>query len=110
MAKSTDQTKAAGKPTKPEGELTWRDIEIGAIATEPGSAGQYQTGDWRSRRPNVSHKDCIKCGLCRVYCPEGCIKEDTEGFLDPDMYYCKGCGICARECPKKAITMTEEKE
>ncbi|PIV68985.1 MAG: ferredoxin, partial [Euryarchaeota archaeon CG01_land_8_20_14_3_00_38_12] len=23
--------------------------------------------------------------------------------------YCKGCGICANECPKNAINMEEEK-
>jgi pyruvate ferredoxin oxidoreductase delta subunit len=24
--------------------------------------------------------------------------------------YCKGCGICAEECPTKAITMVDEAE
>jgi pyruvate ferredoxin oxidoreductase delta subunit len=24
------------------------------------------------------------------------------------MDYCKGCGICAEECPAKAITMVDE--
>ncbi|MBS4014918.1 MAG: 4Fe-4S binding protein, partial [Candidatus Latescibacteria bacterium] len=24
--------------------------------------------------------------------------------------YCKGCGVCARECPSRCITMIEEKE
>ncbi|MEM2686731.1 MAG: 4Fe-4S binding protein, partial [Thermoproteota archaeon] len=25
-----------------------------------------------------------------------------------DYNYCKGCGICAEECPRKAITMVPE--
>ena len=108
MANSTDKTER--KKVMPEDKLTWKDIEVGAIATEPGSACQYETGDWRSRRPNYSNRDCIKCGICQIYCPEGCVKQDQEGFFEPDMYYCKGCGICAKECPKKTITMTEEKE
>lgn len=110
MAKSRDKIEPKSKKIIAEDKLTWKDIEIGAIATEPGSASQYQTGDWRSRRPNFDYKDCIKCGICQIYCPEGCIQKDQQGFYAPDMYYCKGCGICARECPKKVITMTEEKE
>ncbi len=97
MAKATDK-------------LTWKEIEVGGIATEPGSACQLQTGDWRSRKPTYDHIKCIKCGLCQVYCPEGCIKQDEEGYFVADLYYCKGCGICAKECPKQVITMVEEKE
>lgn len=102
--------KTEGKVTKSEDKLTSRDIDIGAIVSEPGSAGQYRTGDWRSRRPNFDSEKCNKCGLCYVYCPEGCIKQTTTGTFEPDMFYCKGCGICAAECPKKAISMSEEKE
>jgi pyruvate ferredoxin oxidoreductase delta subunit len=25
-----------------------------------------------------------------------------------DLFYCKGCGICAHECPTFVITMKEE--
>jgi pyruvate ferredoxin oxidoreductase delta subunit len=96
--------------TKSEDKLTWKDIEIGAICTEPGSASKYKTGDWRSRRPISDYSKCIKCGLCQTYCPEGCIKQNEEGYFVADLYHCKGCGICAKECPKKVITMIEEKE
>ena len=90
--------------------LTWKDLEIGFIVTEPGSASNYKTGDWRSQKPVFDFEKCIKCGLCYIYCPEGCIRQNTEGYFEADMYYCKGCGICAKECPKEVITMVEEGE
>ena len=96
--------------TKPEGELTWKDIEIGSIVTEPGSASKYKTGDWRSQRPVFDLEQCIKCGICYIFCPEGCISQNAEGNFEADLYYCKGCGICAIECPKDVITMVEEEE
>jgi len=96
--------------TKPEGELTWRDLEIGSIVTEAGNASQYQTGDWRSERPIFDNDKCIKCGLCYIFCPEGCIGQNAEGYFEADLFYCKGCGICARECWPKAISMVQEEE
>ena len=96
--------------TKSEGELTWKDLEIGLIATEPESARQYQTGTWRSQRPTYDFNKCIKCGICSIFCPEGCISQNAEGYFEADLYYCKGCGICAVECPTKVITMVEEEE
>ena len=95
---------------KPEGEITWEDLEIGSIVTEPGSAAQYKTGDWRSQRPTYDFTKCIKCAMCQIFCPEGCVEQNTEGYFEADMYYCKGCGICARECPTGVITMVEEEE
>ncbi len=96
--------------TKPEGELTWKDLEIGCIVTDPASARQYRSGDWRSQRPTYDFKRCIKCGICYIFCPEGCIGQNDLGYFEADLYYCKGCGICAKECPTKVITMVEEEE
>jgi pyruvate ferredoxin oxidoreductase delta subunit len=96
--------------TKPEGELTWKDLEIGSIVAEPGNASQYQTGDWRSEIPIFDTNKCIKCGICYLFCPEGCVGQNAEGYFDADLFYCKGCGICARECWPKAITMVTEEE
>ena len=96
--------------TKPEGELTWKDINIGAIVTEPGNASQYRTGDWRSERPLFDSGRCIKCGICYIFCPEGCIEQNAEGYFEANLFYCKGCGICARECWPGAINMVPEEE
>ena len=95
---------------KSESELTWKDLEIGCIVTEPGNARQYQTGAWRSQRPTYDFKKCIKCGICQLFCPEGCIRQNNEGYYEANLFYCKGCGICAKECWPKVITMVEEEE
>ncbi|MDD2936155.1 MAG: 4Fe-4S binding protein, partial [Candidatus Methanomethylophilaceae archaeon] len=57
--------------------------------------------------PVVDKEKCINCLNCWMFCPDNSviIKEGRlEGFK---MSHCKGCGICAQICPKKAITMTE---
>ena len=95
---------------KREDELTWRDLGVANIITEPGNASKYKTGDWRSQRTTYNFARCIKCGLCMIYCPEGCISQNKDGYFEADPFYCKGCGICARECPTMVITMEEEEE
>jgi len=96
--------------TKAENEITWKDLEIGSIVTEPGSAKQYKTGEWKSQKPVLDRSKCNKCGLCYIFCPEGCIAEYPDGYFVTDLSYCKGCGICDVECPRKAITMVPEEE
>jgi pyruvate ferredoxin oxidoreductase delta subunit len=41
---------------------------------------------------------------CWLVCPDNAINEKIE----TDYNYCKGCGLCARECPVKCIDMVEE--
>ncbi len=74
-----------------------------------------KTGDWRSSRPEIDCSKCIpsktgrqSCFLCWMYCPEGIVKKSIPVEIDYD--YCKGCGICAEECPAKAIRMVDEHE
>jgi 2-oxoacid:acceptor oxidoreductase gamma subunit (pyruvate/2-ketoisovalerate family)/2-oxoacid:acceptor oxidoreductase delta subunit (pyruvate/2-ketoisovalerate family) len=70
----------------------------------PGSFKENKTGSWRVFSPKYDKEKCTMCNFCWFYCPEGCIyrKEDRMDF---DMDYCKGCGICANECPADAIKM-----
>lgn len=87
---------------------SWRELLPGCVVTEAGSAKQYRTGDWKSQRPVWDHQRCIKCGICYLFCPEGCIGQNEDGYFEANLYYCKGCGICARECWTEAIRMIEE--
>lgn len=48
---------------------------------------------------------CTHCDTCLVYCPEGIVRRTTDGY-ELDHTYCKGCGICVSECPRKGMEMT----
>jgi pyruvate ferredoxin oxidoreductase delta subunit len=93
---------------KEASEFSWKEIPLGAICLDPGSSREYKTGTWRSTRPVVDTEKCIKCGLCWLYCPEGCIEKDKYGYFHADLDFCKGCGICAKECWTQCIKMVEE--
>jgi pyruvate ferredoxin oxidoreductase delta subunit len=41
-----------------------------------------------------------------MYCPDQAINKEFE----IDLGFCKGCGICANECPKRAIAMVREEK
>jgi 2-oxoacid:acceptor oxidoreductase delta subunit (pyruvate/2-ketoisovalerate family) len=50
--------------------------------------------------------NCFHCDNCYGYCPDNAIKKAADGSLEINYDYCKGCGICATECPCGAIKMT----
>jgi len=91
---------------------TTREIPIGTVIDKPGNSLEYETGGWRNYRPVRDDNKCSNCLICWIYCPEGCIRVKDGKVVDIDLKYCKGCGICAEECPvkEKAITMVEEKK
>ncbi len=95
---------------KSEEELGWRDLEVGCVVVNPGNASQYKTGDWRSMRPVVNKANCIRCGICYIFCPDMAIRKTEEGYFEADLYYCKGCGICEQECFTRCISMVPEEE
>jgi pyruvate ferredoxin oxidoreductase delta subunit len=58
----------------------------------------------------TDREKCIKCGMCWIFCPDMSYSLRADGYYDWNKDYCKGCGICARECPKDAIQMIAEEE
>ncbi len=62
---------------------------------------------WRVFRPVIAAAKCRKCMQCWLICPDGAIDCTGESYAI-DYNFCKGCGLCASECPAKAITMVKE--
>ena len=53
---------------------------------------------------------CFNCGNCFMYCPDNAVKISPKtGLYEFDLDFCKGCGLCAKECPCRYIQMTLEK-
>ncbi len=73
----------------------------------PATPTRVKTGDWRYQRPVVKTAKCCHCGSCYLFCPTGCVVDQGSHFA-ADLDYCKGCGICARQCPGSAIMMVRE--
>lgn len=52
---------------------------------------------------------CNECELCQIYCGDAAIvRSGNGGRFEIRVDYCKGCGVCAAECPRGAILMTRE--
>jgi pyruvate ferredoxin oxidoreductase delta subunit len=90
----------------------WRELPPGVVITDPGSSRNFKTGSWRSFKPVWIRENCVHCMLCWVYCPDTSVVTADNGRGEFDYDFCKGCGICALECPgkqgNKAIVMEEE--
>lgn len=80
---------------------TWREMPLGGIIFQGGSSVGYRTGGWRTYKPMHVPERCIHCLRCWILCPDSAILVEDEKMIGFDYDHCKGCGLCARECPPK---------
>jgi len=90
----------------------WKDLAIGGVIPEGGTSHQKSVAGWRTYRPIWNATKCIHCLRCWILCPDSAIQAKGGKVVGIDYVHCKGCGICARECPEKvrAIEMKLESE
>ncbi|MDR1993578.1 MAG: 4Fe-4S binding protein [Nitrososphaerota archaeon] len=90
-------------------EKTWKDVSIAGVPSK--SSIGFLTGDWKTYMPIHDSEKCIRCLVCAMLCPEGAIHFRPEhNRVEFNLNFCKGCGICANECPAKAIVMKMPEE
>ncbi|MDP2183645.1 MAG: 4Fe-4S binding protein [Actinomycetota bacterium] len=91
---------------------TWKtdDFPLGAVIPEAGNSRYYRTGGWRSERPVRNVETCTNCLICWICCPDSAVLVEDELLTEEsfNLNHCKGCGVCANECPVDAITMVPE--
>jgi 2-oxoacid:acceptor oxidoreductase delta subunit (pyruvate/2-ketoisovalerate family) len=63
----------------------------------------------------LSCGNCFSCDNCFGVCPDNAVLKLDEAARETagrgyaiDYDFCKGCGICAAECPSGAIEMVPE--
>jgi len=90
----------------------WKELPIGGAIMEPGSSVENNTGSWRTYVPVRDYEKCIHCLRCWIYCPDSAVIVKDGKVVGTDLEHCKGCGICAKECPPKiaCIEMKLESE
>jgi Pyruvate/2-oxoacid:ferredoxin oxidoreductase delta subunit len=102
-------------------ELTPQEVNSESIKIErfraSGPAEETETRQdekWDREWAMQEAERCLSCGTCNLclqcvsYCPDASIRPDGEkATVAVDLYHCKGCGICAYECPRGVITMED---
>ena len=58
----------------------------------------------------VEPEKCAACLTCVRTCPYDVPQINEEGVAEIEVAMCHGCGVCAAECPAKAIHLRHYKD
>ncbi len=94
----------APKTVQPELDLVRRQTSFDEIMGDLDPANAL----FEARRC-LSCGNCFECDNCYGVCPDNAVKKLGPGKRFEFKYdFCKGCGLCATECPCGAIEMISE--
>jgi len=76
------------------------------VSLEVGGYGILKdVSSWRVFEPVIDEEKCVGCKTCWIYCGEAALEWKANDKPTMINNACKGCGVCATECPVKAIEM-----
>lgn len=85
------------------------ELPIGGMILEDGNSENFNTGEWRNKKPIHDKDKCKNCMMCVLPCPDDAIlHNENNEMLGFDYSKCKGCGVCSKVCPFGAIKMVQE--
>ena len=94
----------APKAVQPELDVVRRQTSFDEV-----HRGLDETNALFEARRCLSCGNCFECDNCYGVCPDNAVTKLGPGLRFEFNYdYCKGCGICAAECPCGAIEMVPE--
>ncbi len=95
----------APRTRRPELELARRQNTFEEVV-----GGLTESNALFEARRCLSCGNCFECDNCYGVCPDNAvIKLGSSPHYQFDYDFCKGCGICAQECPCGAIDMVPER-
>ncbi|EQD43952.1 glutamate synthase (NADPH) small subunit, partial [mine drainage metagenome] len=94
----------ASKTIRPKLEMVRRQSTFEEVVQ-----GLDETNALFEARRCLSCGNCFECDNCYGVCPDNSVIKLGSGLRYAfDYDYCKGCGICVKECPCGAIKMVPE--
>jgi len=92
-------------------DLPLDEADAAAAAIHAGATSvEVRTGLWRILRPVIDYERCNRCWwVCSEFCPDSAIRVNAEGYPEIDYDHCKGCLVCAAQCPPHAIRAVPER-
>jgi Pyruvate/2-oxoacid:ferredoxin oxidoreductase delta subunit len=116
VLRSGQQSIAQPNPDLPRQAVAMEHIKIERFLASgfTAEAEAKQEGTWNQERVLQEAERCLSCGTCNLcsqcvsFCPDASIRlDENKTAVMVDLDHCKGCGICAYECPRGVITMEE---
>ncbi|MEE1543759.1 MAG: FAD-dependent oxidoreductase, partial [Alphaproteobacteria bacterium] len=94
----------APKTVQPQLDLVRRQSDFAEVLQ-----GLTEDNALYEARRCLSCGNCFECDNCYGVCPDNAVNKLGAGKrFDFNYDYCKGCGMCAAECPCAAIIMVPE--
>lgn len=109
------QRRRSNSSHRTEHVVRFSDLNTAAFRKSDRIQPSPPDGRYSKRQALRSSRRCFKCGICTFcnkcddYCPDLSIYVDAkQKYREIDYDHCKGCGICAAECPRAAIDWVKE--